>query len=266
MPYPTLLGLVVLLALLTWCLSVITREYSWVDRLWSIAPPVYAVMMAYAAGFADGRMNLVAGLVCAWGARLTFNFWRRGGYARGGEDYRWAVLRERLGPVGFALFNATFISPYQMFLVYLLVAPMHTMWLHPTRLGWADAVLALVFVGLLVGETIADQQQYDFQTAKHAALGRGEQVPHNFRVDGLFRYSRHPNYFFEISQWWVVFAFAVVASGSPLQWTVLGAFLLTLLFIGSTRFTEELTLAKYPEYAAYQKVTSAIVPLPPRAR
>ncbi|MEZ4319918.1 MAG: DUF1295 domain-containing protein [Myxococcota bacterium] len=262
-PFLALSGLLVLVILTTWILSVVTREYSWVDRIWSVAPPVYAVLTAAGAGFRDARLDLVAVLICAWGARLTFNFWRRGGYAKGGEDYRWAILKEKLGPVGFQVFNATFISPYQNLLVWLIVAPMHTMSEHPTPLGPLDAGLAVLFIGLLAGELVSDQQQYDFQTAKHAALARGETVQ-NFRTDGLFRYSRHPNYFFEVAQWWVVYAFAVVASGIPLHWTLAGPILLTLLFDGSTRFTEWITLSKYPEYAEYQRKTWRIVPLPVR--
>jgi steroid 5-alpha reductase family enzyme len=62
----------------------------------------------------------------------------------------------------------------------------------------------------------------------------------------------------------VVFLFGAVAAGSPLQWTVLGAVLLVVLFIGSTRFTESITLGKYPEYAEYQRRTSPSIPCPPR--
>ena len=79
-----------------WVLSVTTREYSWVDRLWSIIPVVYLAIFAGAAGFADARLDLMFGLAVLWGARLTFNFARKGGYARGGEDYRWAIPRGRM--------------------------------------------------------------------------------------------------------------------------------------------------------------------------
>ncbi len=62
----------------------------------------------------------------------------------------------------------------------------------------------------------------------------------------------------------MVFAFGAIAARSVLQWTVLGAVLLTLLFLGSTRFTESITLSRYPDYAAYQKTTPALIPRPPR--
>ena len=85
-----------------------------------------------------------------------------------------------------------------------------------------------------------------------------------FLQTGLFRFSRHPNFFFEQAQWWVVFVFGAIAAGSLWQWTVLGAVLLTLLFVGSTRFTESITRSRYPEYADYQRRTSAVVPWFPR--
>ena len=112
------------------------------------------------------------------------------------------------------------------------------------------------------GETVADQQQWNFQRWKRAA---GPDARPRFVQTGLFRYSRHPNFFFEQAQWWVFVGFAASAAGSLWQPTVLGAVLLTLLFIGSTRFTESISLSRYPEYADYQASTSAIVPWPPHA-
>ena len=82
----------------------------------------------------------------------------------------------------------------------------------------------------------------------------------------MWRFSRHPNFFFEQAQWWVFFLIGASAAGSLLQWTVLGPLLLTLLFVGSTIFTESITRGKYPEYAEYQATTSAIVPWRPRRR
>ena len=86
----------------------------------------------------------------------------------------------------------------------------------------------------------------------------------NFCQTGLFRFSRHPNYFFELAQWWLMFAMGAAAAGSVLQWTGIGVVLLTLLFIGSTRLTEQISLSKYPEYADYQRRTSAVIPWMPR--
>jgi steroid 5-alpha reductase family enzyme len=249
-----------------WLLSVVTREYSWVDRIWSIVPAVYAWLFAWEAGF-TGRAVLLALLATAWGARLTFNFARKGGYAKGGEDYRWAALRKRMPPWAFQVFNVLFIAGYQNALIFLFTLPA---WAVAVRsdvpLGGADVVLAVIFLALLVGETVADEQQWRFQQAKHAALARGESVEHRFLTKGLWRFSRHPNFFCETAQWWVYAAFVVV-TGAPLLWlAVIGAPLLTLLFHGSANFTESLTLGKYPDYAGYQKSTSRMIPwFAPRA-
>jgi steroid 5-alpha reductase family enzyme len=241
----------------TWVLSVLTREYSWVDRIWSLVPIAYLGIFAGAAGFADARLDVMFALVVLWGVRLTFNFARKGGYARGGEDYRWAVLRERMAPWQFQVFNFFFISLYQNAILLLITLPAYTALQNRGSFGVADVVVAVIFAGFLVGETVADQQQWEFHREKHA--GR---TSTRFLQSGLFRYSRHPNFFFEQAQWWAIAAFGVVAGGP--QWTVAGAVLLTLLFVGSTKFTESITLSRYPEYADYQRRTSAVVPWPPK--
>ncbi len=241
-------------------LSVTSREYSWVDRIWSIIPVVYVGIFAGAASFADPRLDVMFGLVALWGLRLTFNFARKGGYARGGEDYRWAVLRGRMRPWQFQVFNLLFITFYQNAILLLIALPADTALAHRSRFGWPDVLCAVAFLAFLLGETVADQQQWRFQQHKRAELAAGREPEQRFVQRGLFRYSRHPNFFFEQAQWWVVFAFGAVAAGSVLQPTVLGALLLTLLFVGSTIFTESISRGRYPEYADYQRATSAVVP------
>ncbi len=249
---------------LSWLLSVLTREYSWVDRIWSLIPVGYLAVFAGAAGFADARLDLMLALVALWGARLTFNFARKGGYAPGGEDYRWAVLRGRLGGWRFQLFNLGFIAGYQNLLLLLICLPGWAALRHRGGFGAPDVLAALVFLACLTGETVADEQQWRFQQWKKAETAAGRPPRPGFLSSGLFAWSRHPNFFFEQAQWWLVYAFGAIAVGSLLHWTIVGAVLLTLLFVGSTRFTESISAARYPEYAAYQARTSALVPRPPR--
>ncbi|MDN4595799.1 DUF1295 domain-containing protein [Leifsonia virtsii] len=244
----------------TWALSLITNEHSWVDRIWSIVPVVYVWVFAGAAGLTDVRLDLLAVLVTLWGARLTFNFARKGGYAPGGEDYRWQVLRGRMSPSAFQLFNLFFIVIYQNVLLLLIALPAWTAYQHRTPLTPLDVILAAVFLAFLTGETIADQQQWRFHQRKNLEIAAGRQPSPRFLQTGLFKYSRHPNFFFEQAQWWVVFLFGCVAAGSLLQWTVIGPLLLTGLFIGSTVFTESISRSRYPEYAEYQARTSPVVP------
>nr|WP_301208156.1 DUF1295 domain-containing protein [Leifsonia williamsii] len=249
----------------TWVLSLVTKEHSWVDRIWSIVPVAYAWIFAGAAGLADARLDLVAALITLWGIRLTFNFARKGGYAPGGEDYRWQVLRGRMSRGLFEVFNLLFIVIYQNVLLLLITLPMWTMSQHRTPLNPLDLVCAALFLAFLVGETVADQQQWEFHRWKKAEAAAGRAPSPRFLQTGLFRSSRHPNFFFEQAQWWVVFLFGCVAAGSLLQWTVIGPLLLTGLFIGSTVFTESISRSRYPEYAEYQRRVSPIVPwLPAR--
>lgn len=255
-------------AVFCWIASLITKDTSWVDRLWSVVPVVYVWIFAIA-GIADGadatRLVVMAVLVTAWGVRLTFNFARKGGYT-GVEDYRWAILRGRMKPWQFQIFNLLFIVLYQLTLLVLITLPAYIAWLHPTAFGGWDAVFAALFVAFLIGETVADQQQWRF----HQEKKRGEAA--GFLTTGLFAFSRHPNFFFEQAQWWMIYALGASAAvgaglgfwGGALNATIVGAALLTVLFIGSTIFTESISAGKYPDYADYRRSTSMLVPLPRR--
>lgn len=245
--------------LIVWVTSLITHEHSWVDRLWSIVPVIYVWVFAGAAGLADVRLTVMAVLVTLWGARLTFNFARKGGYT-GTEDYRWPILRARMKPWQFEIFNFFFISLYQNVILLLITLPAFTAYLNPRPFGVLDVVVSALFVLFLVGETVADQQQWTFQNWKAAEVAAGRTPDPRFLQTGLWRLSRHPNFFFEQAQWWTLFLLGAIAAGSLLQWTVLGALLLTILFIGSTNFTESISRSKYPEYADYQATTSPIIP------
>ena len=260
-PFGDMLDACILLAGTAWLLSILTREYSWVDRLWSTAPILYTGYVAYSEDFSNWRLNIMALLVTLWGLRLTFNFARKGGFTSGGEDYRWEILQERLGPVGFQLLNATFVAPFQMLLIWAFTAPIHTAWLNQTTaLGWLDGVAAGLFLLLLLGETIADEQMWAFQQNKKERLAKGETITQPFFNRGLYRFSRHPNYFCEMGQWWVFYLFAVAASGQWFHWTGLGLIGLTLLFDGSVRFGESISASKYPQYKEYQASVSRIIP------
>ena len=254
-----------LVAVWCWVASLVTGNYSQVDRLWSILPVLYVFHFAVHGGFTDARLALMATLAVVWGARLTYNFARKGGYRSGGEDYRWPELQASLGPVAFQMLNATFVAPFQNLLLLLIATPAYVASqsrAHP--LNALDLVAATLFLLFLAGETVADQQQWHFQTAKQERRARGESGGRGFVSTGLFRYSRHPNFFCEQGMWWSFYLFAVAASGRWLDWPIAGAAILTLLFQGSTTLTERITLRKYPDYADYQRATSRMIPLPPR--
>ena len=253
-----------------WIASLVTKDTSWVDRIWSIMPVIYVWIVAIAAGLADARLDVMAALVTLWGVRLTVNFARKGGYSGFGpgvEDYRWAVLRGRMSPFQFQLFNLFFIVLFQNAVLVLIASPALTAFSHrDTPFRALDAVLTLLFLAFLAGETVADQQQWTFQEWKRTETAAGRQPSPRFVQTGLWRLSRHPNFFFENAQWWLIFAFGAVAADSVLQWTVVGIVLLLAVFLGSTSFTESISRSKYPEYAAYQASTSAVIPWFPRRR
>jgi steroid 5-alpha reductase family enzyme len=249
-----------------WVASLITGNYSQVDRLWSILPVLYVFHFAVHGGFTDARLALMTTLAVLWGARLTYNYARKGGYQAGSEDYRWPELRASLGPVAFQILNATFIAPFQNLLLLLIATPAYVASMaraHP--LNALDVVAAALFLLFLAGETVADQQQWRFQTAKHKRRAGGASDGRGFIGTGLFRYSRHPNFFCEQGMWWSFYLFAVAASGRWLDWPIAGPAILSLLFQGSTTLTERITLKKYPDYAVYQRTTSRLLPLPPKA-
>ena len=114
--------------LLTFVTSTLTKNYSQVDKLWSIIPVVYAWMPV-----CDSRTLVMACLASVWGIRLTYNFHRRGGYQwppwQGDEDYRWGVIQRGgfLGilknPLMWTIFNLGFISFYQNVILLWIVAP-----------------------------------------------------------------------------------------------------------------------------------------------
>ena len=258
-PLMVIIPVAAAMALISFVFGMIFDEYSWVDRLWSILPAVYSWILT-ARGWPDARLILISTLITLWAARLTFNFARKGGYS-GNEDYRWAIVRKFIGnEFLWQAFNFGFISGYQNALFVLFVLPVHQAYIQRGKpLGALDIVWAVLFLGLLVMETIADQQQWDFHQLKKT--GR---IFEKFVSQGLFRFSRHPNYFAEIMMWWVVYLFGAALYGEWLGWSIIGAVLLTGLFQGSTALTERISLGKYPEYKEYKKRTSRIIPWFPR--
>lgn len=260
-------------ALLCFVVGEITKNTSQVDKLWSVIPIFYVWYIAYAGGWND-RTVLMAVLVTIWGVRLTYNFSRRGGYQwkfwGGEEDYRWEVLRKNPTfntKLKWTLFNLFFICLYQMSLILLFCLPALVALQGADKpLGIADYVLAAVIIGLVAVEYVADQQQWNFQTEKYRRIKAGqkpeEPYASGFVQTGLWKFSRHPNYAAEQSIWLVFYLFSVVATGRWLNWSIAGCMLLLILFKGSSDFSENISLEKYPQYKDYQKRVSRFWPFP----
>ncbi|GJN93381.1 hypothetical protein Rhopal_006435-T1 [Rhodotorula paludigena] len=193
----------------------------------------------------DPRMLLVFALQCCWSLRLTYQSSRRGFLDPRSEDYRWPIVRRALPRWLWVLFDLAFISLAQNLLLLAAELPQYLLLSHhlassrsslaaavgkltpkhaqtaPVPLNVADALLALAFVTTLALEMRADNEQQRFQNLKHAALDkqrRGQQlslreqkaVERGFVADGLWAWSRHPNFACEQTTWYILYAFTVL--------------------------------------------------------
>lgn len=247
----------------------ITNNNSQMDKLWSILPEIYAWVVAVK-GNMNPRLVIMAVLATIWGARLTYNFAKKGAYSikfwAGEEDYRWIILRENkmFKPHWkWALFNFFFISIFQNVLILLTTLPAVAAMTSSAGFNYIDVIAIVYMGGAILLETIADKQQWDFQSTKYKLLGEGKKLeelpePYNkgFNTTGLWKYSRHPNYLGEQSTWVGFFIFSVAAGAGIFNWSAAGVILLIILFIGSSIFAENISSSKYPEYKDYKKKVS----------
>jgi len=250
---------------------------SQMDKLWSILPIAYAWIVAVK-GSMHPRLIVMALLITVWGVRLTLNFAKKGAYSfkfwAGEEDYRWIVLRKdpKLNKRWkWALFDLLFISVFQNALVLAITLPLLAVMESAVVFNIFDGLIAVLLLGFIILETIADRQQMSFQTKKYSLLKEGKSLkdlpePYNlgFNTQGLWGRSRHPNYFSEQAIWIVLYLFTIsagVVSYIFFNWTLVGAMVLILLFMGSSLFSENISLSKYPMYKDYIHKVSKYVPL-----
>ena len=260
-----------IISLACFVISELTGNYSQTDKIWSLAPILYAWYFCRKAGF-DSRTILMAVLVTIWGLRLTYNFAKKGGYHilfwKGKEDYRWAILREipfLRGRFRWGLFNLVFISFYQNAIILFFTLPsVAAIQSEKTSLNRIDVVATLLILFFILIETIADEQHYKFQTEKYRKIKAGEPLNdeqvRGFLQKGLWGLVRHPNYAAEQAIWISYYLFSVAATGKWLNWSVAGAILLVLLFLGSSSFSEKISAGKYPGYTNYQKSVPRFIP------
>ena len=232
------------------------NNYGIVDVAWSYAFAPVAAFYALAAPGDPWRRAVLAALVVPWSLRLGSHLARRVWSHHPVEDARYGQLRRdwagNFAPKMFGFFQLQAVSVVVLALPFLLAARNPAPELH--GLEWAGALLWLV---ALAGETIADAQLAGF---KRDPANRGR-----ICTVGLWRWSRHPNYFFE---WMVWVGFAVFAAASPLGWLGLISPLLILwllLRVTGIPLTEQQILrSRGDAYRRYQRTTSAFVPWFPR--
>lgn len=240
------------LFLITWRLSVKLDNYSFVDVTWALSFAPVAVWYGSTGAGWQSRRIVIASLVTAWSLRLGIYLWRRVASHHPKEDVRYAVLREKWQANPPRSFLWFFLA--QAALVWLLMLPVHLI-----SQQTSTAFQPLEYIGLtlwliaLMGEGIADAQL--------AAFKRGNQDPMGICQQGLWHYSRHPNYFFQSLLWWGLFLIALPA---PWGWTAIiapVAMLYFLLNVTGIPLTEKLSITKRGEaYREYQRTTSAFVP------
>lgn len=242
-----------------WMLARTINNYSVVDPAWALGLLWPIVVMAAGAGSAGHapRVILMSLMGILWSLRLGSYLVVRVGKHHPAEDVRYAVLREgwkdNLARNFFWFFEA------QALLVVLLAVPFAISLSNPApQITWIEWLGLAVWCVGFVGESIADGQMRRFK-ADAANKGKVCQV-------GLWRYSRHPNYFFESLIWW---GFWLFACGSPWGWVTIYAPLLILHFllrVTGIPLTEKCAVeSKGDAYREYQRTTSAFIPWPPKS-
>ncbi|KHJ32119.1 putative duf1295 domain protein [Erysiphe necator] len=254
--------------------SEVNGNVSLIDQSWSILPSIYNIhYVTYArlSGLNTKRLEVLVFVSVIWSIRLTYNFYRKGGYSKGSDDYRWDILRKMISPSLFVVFNIIFISLIQSLLLFLITAPTYLMLLvtpFTESITVADYVFASVLLALIVYEYIADQQQWHYQVAKKiynetARVTREytqQDLERGFVVTGLWSKSRHPNFLAEQAIWVVFYVWGSWTSHKYINWSSVGVISYLILFQGSTSFTEKITAAKYREYKEYQKSVRKFIP------
>ena len=242
-------GSAIMLALWVWYRG--HRNVGIVDVGWSISLPLMTVVYACLAPGDVRRRWLIAGMFCLWGGRLSAYLLRDRVIGRE-EDRRYADLRARHSPA-VALDFLLFFQAQALLAVLLSIPALIAVFNTRPEISSLEAAAVLLWSVALIGEAVADRQLARFK-ARPSSHGRTCR-------EGLWRYSRHPNYFFE---WLVWVAYALFALASPYGALALicPVVMLYLLFrVTGIPATEAQALrSKGDDYRRYQATTSVFVP------
>jgi steroid 5-alpha reductase family enzyme len=237
-----------------WLVSLARRDASIVDSFWGIGFVVLAWLYFAAEAAGATRSILTATLVTIWGVRLSLHIFTRN---RGsGEDYRYAAMREKWGQ-NFWWMSLCIVFGLQGALMMVIAMPLYTAARAPqTALGVIDGIGFAVFATGLLFEVIGDWQLKRFKTD---AANRGQTLR-----TGLWRYTRHPNYFGDALLWWGIYLIGGVGSGAA--WTAMSPLLMTVLLmrVSGVPLLEERMRATRPDFADYAASTSGFFPWPPK--
>lgn len=240
------------IALLAWFGSLRLRDVSIVDSIWSLMI-VAPALVAVAAPDVGPRAVVVLSLAALWALRLAgYITWRHWGHD---EDRRYREIRARNEP-HFQWKSAYLVFGLQALLAWVVSLPLVAAVTSPAPWGWLDAIgLVLGAVGFAI-EVVADHQLARF---KADAGNRGRVL-----TAGLWRYSRHPNYFGEFCLWW---GFGLLALSAGAWWALASPLLMSVLLLrvsGVTLLEKDIGMRR-PAYRLYVARTNAFFPWKPRA-
>lgn len=246
------LAVVALAMTLLWLVSLVRRDASIVDPFWG--PGFFLACATYVTLAPDRspRAWIVLALTAVWAVRLGSHLLRRN--LRSGEDSRYAAMRASHGD-RFPVVSLFTVFWLQAALLWIVSAPLFAAATSEEALGPLDWIGALVVLTGILLEAAADRQ---LETFKADPGNRGQVLD-----SGLWRYSRHPNYFGNAVLWWGAYLVAVSGGGA---WTVFGPVLMTflLLKVSGVTLLERDIEERRPGYADYVRRTSAFVPFPPK--
>jgi len=257
-----LLGLLPTLALFIgsgmaalWLLSVLIKDVSIVDIAWGLGIVLISWLGWLELETQSLRQTLMLSFVTIWGVRLALHLAKRNiGH---GEDFRYQKIRKNVGPT-FPFTSLWLIFGFQGLLMLIVSAPvqfvMTTEAATTEPLGVVDCLgIALWCTGMFF-ETVGDWQLMRFK-ANPSNQGKVLNT-------GLWRYTRHPNYFGDFCVWWGIFAFAAQVGGS---WTFFGPTAMAYMLMNFSGVPMlEKTLGKRENYRSYIESTSTFFPRPPK--
>ena len=246
--------------LIIFTLSTIIKNTSLYDPYWNTAPLVivlYFLLLPQGPKIDNIRYIIVIILVTIWSIRLTYN-WLRGWGGLKHEDWRYMYYRGKMGRK-FWFINLTGLQLMPTILVYLGSISLYpTVSLRKNSFSILDIVAIVITLGSILLETIADQQLHKFIKNRE----NSQQIINQ----GLWKYSRHPNYLGEILFWWGLFTFAL-ASDLNFYWVIIGPISITILFIFvSIPLIEKQKLENRPDYIDYKRRVSRLIPWFPKKK
>jgi steroid 5-alpha reductase family enzyme len=246
------LGVNAVIGVVAWAWSVARRNVAIVDSLWSLM--ILAVLVSYVAfsGTLTERGVLLLTLVAIWALRLSAHITIRSHGEP--EDRRYQAIRANNQP-HFWLKSLYIVFGLQALLAWIIALPAVAAAASPAPLGWLDLAAVVVWLAGMYFEVVGDWQLMRFQRQRSS---RDEVLN-----TGLWRYTRHPNYFGEALLWWGVFLAALVAGA---WWAIVSPILMTflLLRVSGVALLEKDIAVRRPAYREYVERTSAFLPAPPK--